>query len=136
MTNKTLQVDLLNKITLQIMKKAIELTLHIGTTHKALLGSSGDTIILYQGFSEGDVSRPSQVSVRKYNDDVELLITNGSGEFLFYGKYAVDLGVDFITREYLRIFKKIGKTRILLAFKTPQYLIKVKEICNEPATES
>ena len=62
------------------------------------------------------------------NGDVELLITNKKGDFLFYGRYQLHLGIDFITSEYFRIFKKIGKVRILTDFRTPQYEIKVKPI--------
>lgn len=67
MNNNSLKVDFLNQITKELFKKAILLTLEIGTTRKAPLGSSGDTIILYDKIAEWDVSRASQISVRKYN---------------------------------------------------------------------
>lgn len=128
MNNNSLKVEYLNKITKELLKKAILLTLEIGTTRRAPLGSSGDTIILYDKISEWDVSRCSQISVRKYNGDVELLITNKKGAFLFHGSYQLHLGIDFITSEYYRIFKKIGGVRILTDFRTPAYEIKVKPI--------
>ncbi|WP_130736901.1 hypothetical protein [Flavobacterium sp. J27] len=126
MYNTTLKVENLNQITPALIKKAILLTKGIGITSKALLGSSGDTIILFSRQSYAfDISRPSQISVRLYNKDVELLITNRDGDFLFYGRYSYQLGIDFIASEYFRIFKKIGKRNIL---QNEVYKKNIKEI--------
>lgn len=100
-------VENLKDISPSLFKKAIELTKQNG-----ILGSSGTTAILFKKI-DYDISRPSQVSVRLYNSDVELLITNANGEFIFYGRYNYKLGVDFIANEYFKIFKKIGRTNIL-----------------------
>ncbi|MBF03209.1 MAG: hypothetical protein CMP76_07930 [Flavobacterium sp.] len=113
MINYSLKVKSLKDITPALIKKAIQLTKGIGTISKAPLGSSGQTILLFSKTGSPEITRSSQISVRLYNHDVELLITNKDGYFLFYGRYDYQLGIDFIATEYFRIFKKIGRRNIL-----------------------
>jgi len=79
-----------------------------GLKNHAPLGSSGDTIILHDLKDdpdyEGNASRPAQVSLRRYNGDVELLITDIKGNFLFYGRYRISIDPMFIAEKYWEIF--------------------------------
>ena len=126
--NQTLTVGSLDQITEELILKAIELALQIGITHTAPLGAAGDTIILH-GLSEygklNSRGRVSLISIRKYNSDVELLVTDKNGSFLFLGRYDIDLGVEFVAYEYNRIIKMLGD-RILGQPTFPGFRIEVK----------
>ncbi|HOZ91032.1 MAG TPA: hypothetical protein PLJ18_11825 [Niabella sp.] len=98
----------LSEITKETFKEAIFLAYKDGVTSVAPLGFSGNTIILH-GSSNEKTSRVSQVSVRNYSGDAELLITDIKGSFLFYGRFRVDLGIDFVAHQYWIIFKKVRK---------------------------
>jgi hypothetical protein len=95
----------LNEITLQTIKEGIFEAYKPGITSIAPLGQSGPTIILYEEKKIGESGRVSQVSLRNYCGDVELLITNKNGGFLFYGRYDCRMGLEFIAQEYFRIFE-------------------------------
>lgn len=93
-------------------KDAIDIALNGGHTSVAPLGMSGDTILLHnlgEKKSNGCYERVQQVSIRLYCGDPELLITNNKGSFLFYGRYDIRMGRDFILKEYYRIFKLLRK---------------------------
>jgi hypothetical protein len=92
-----------NQVTASEFKVGIEKTLDTGYTSKALLGSSGQTILLY-----GEKARRSSISVRLHSSGVELLVCNGSGDFLFYGKYHEKLGSDFISKRFKEVIDCIG----------------------------
>ena len=102
----------LDEITLDTIKEGIFEAYKGGITSVAPLGRSGDTIILYEGQREGDGGRVSQVSLRNYCGDVELLITSKNGSFLFYGRYDCRMGLQFVAKEYFRMFRKV-KSKIL-----------------------
>jgi hypothetical protein len=104
MNNNEMQLQSLDDITQATFEQAVYLAFYRGTTHEALLGSSGDTIILYAAAATG-VTRCSQVSVRKYNSDAELLITDTEGQFLFYGRFSIALGARFVVEQYWQIFQ-------------------------------
>ena len=126
--NQTLLVGSLDQVTEELILKAIKLALQIGITHTAPLGASGDDIILHGLSDYGTLSskgRVSLIQVRKYNSDVELLVTDKNGGFLFYGKYDADLGVEFVAYEYNRIIKMLGN-RILGQPTFPGFRIEVK----------
>lgn len=113
-----IRVSYLDAVTPDLFREAILLAYSGGITSIAPLGRSGDTIILYDApkgkkYPDGNiVTRPSQISVRNYCGDAELLITDEMGNFLFYGRYHINLGFDFVVDEYYRIFEKV-KDRIL-----------------------
>jgi hypothetical protein len=94
----------LDKITKKNFRAGIIHCIKGGLTSHAMLGSSGETYIM-NGSKSSDVSRISQVSLRLYNKDVELLLTDTKGDFLFCGRYHLSHGIDFLTNEYYRIFK-------------------------------
>ncbi len=99
----------LNEITLDTFKCGIYEAYKGGITSIAPLGRSGETIILYDDRKPGDTNRVSQVSLRNYGGDCELLITDKNGSFLFYGRYDCRQGLEFVAEEYFRMFKKVKK---------------------------
>lgn len=102
-------------ITKQTFEKAIFLAYRDGITSLAPLGYSGESVILFGSQANG---RQSLISIRNHSGNPELLITDTHGAFLFYGKYDINLGVDFISEQYWQIFnlmkdkveKKLMKT--------------------------
>lgn len=105
----TLRKTNLDDITLDTFKEGIFEAYKGGITSIAPLGRSGETIILYDDKQVGDNGRVSQVSLRNYCGDCELLITDKKGSFLFYGRYDCRQGLDFVAKEYFRMFKKVKK---------------------------
>ena len=106
MDNYSMVKENLYEITKETFKEAIFLAYKGGITSLAPLGFSGDTIVIHGSKSE-KTSRVSQVSVRNYSGDAELLITDKEGHFLFYGRYRVDLGLDFLVEQYWSIFNNV-----------------------------
>lgn len=102
--NRSIIKKSLTEITLETFKEAIYACYRDGITSFAPLGFSGDTVLLY---AENGTPRVSQVSIRNYCNDAELLITDINGGFIFYGRYSITLGVEFIAFEYFRIFTKV-----------------------------
>ena len=102
--NKILIKNSLDKITRPLFKKAIFECYRKGITSTAPLGWSGDNILLY-GNEEGH--RVSVISIRNYCGSAELLITDKKGHFLFYGRYDVNLGLEFIAEQYYQIFRLV-----------------------------
>lgn len=90
-------------------REAVEQVIASGLTSHAPLGSSGRDIKL-QGERDPYISRISEVSIRLHNSQVELLCTNCRGSFLYYGKWHKNLGVNFITKEHFRVYKKLIKS--------------------------
>ncbi len=111
--NREMRVNSLNEINLQLMKQAIYLCYRDGITTKAPLGFSGDDIVLFgepqYPNPKGGTKRHSLISIRNYCGSAELLITDTEGRFLFYGRYDVNIGLDFVARQYLSIFKKVRR---------------------------
>lgn len=99
--NNSLIKQTLSEVTEQDFKNAIYLCYKDGITSIAPLGFSGDTIVLFGTEKNG---RESLVSVRNYSGNAELLITDRKGSFLFYGRYDINLGVEFIAAQYWNIF--------------------------------
>lgn len=106
--NKSMIKSSLDEITLETFREAIFLCYKDGITSVAPLGFSGDTVLVY---AKDGVPRQSQISIRNYSNDAELLITDLKGGFVFYGRLSVSLGLEFIAFEYFRIFRKV-KDRI------------------------
>lgn len=90
--------DNLDDITLEDFRSAMFFALGDGHNSIAPLGMSGQTIMLH---GEG---RVEQVSIRLYCGDPELLITNKSKDFLFYGQFDIRIGFENVAKEYFRIF--------------------------------
>jgi len=101
MTNTEIYKLNLNDIDLQLIKNAIFLCYRDHITSRAPLGFAGDTILL---FGSETPKRKSVVSIRNYSGYAELLITDSKGNFLFYGRYDINLGVEFIAEQYYNIF--------------------------------
>lgn len=101
MYNKELLKEKLENITKQTFKDAIYLCYKDGITSIAPLGFSGDTIMLYGCECNG---RSSVVSIRNYCGNAELLITDKKGSFLFYGRYDISIGIEFVLEQYWKIF--------------------------------
>lgn len=101
--NYSLRVEDISRVTLQLFKDAYFLAYKDGITSCAPLGFSGDTILLF-GDEKG--GRKSVVSLRNYGNDIELLITDLGGSFIFHGRYHVSMGVEFIVHEYFKIFEQ------------------------------
>lgn len=97
-------VDSLNKVTKKLFKEAIFFAYKGGITSVAPLGFSGETILLYAKNGE---SRKSQVSIRNYGNDAELLITDIDGNFIFYGRFHISNGIGFVLDQYWNIFKSV-----------------------------
>lgn len=108
MNTELLQSEL-SGVTKDLFKQGIFLAYKGGITSVAPLGRSGDTILLHGSDSGG---RKSQVSLRNYGGDIELLITDVSGRFLFYGRYHISMGIDFVLDQYWSIFE-LTKPQIL-----------------------
>ncbi len=104
MAHRELLQKKLNKITKELFKKAIMLCYNGGITTVAPLGFSGDTILLFGTVQDG---RRSVVSIRNYCNDAEQLSTDAYGHFLFYGRFHISLGVDFVTEQYWNIFNLV-----------------------------
>lgn len=102
--NKELHKKNISEITEELFKEAIFLCYKGGITSRAPLGFSGDDILLL-GKAEG--GRKGLVSIRNYCGDAEMLITDMDGKFLFYGRYDIDLGVDFVVSQYWQMFNLI-----------------------------
>jgi len=102
MYNKELHKTELSEITKELFKEAVFLSYKDGITSLAPFGFSGDDILLFGSEKDG---RKSVVSVRNYSGSTELLITDLKGRFLFYGRYLIDLGIDFVTDQYWNIFQ-------------------------------
>jgi len=93
----------LSEITLDTFKEAIFIAYRDGIKSLAPLGCSGDTVLLFSK----DGSRKSSVSIRNYSGDAELLITDAAGGFLFYGRFDVNIGLNFMASQYLAIFESV-----------------------------
>lgn len=130
MNNESLRKDDLQQITKKLFKEALFLCYKDGITSIAPLGFSGDTIILH-GSKNLSTSRVSQVSIRNYSNDAELLITDAKGNFLFYGRFDINLGVEFVINQYWAIFNKVkDKIGIVLPDLSNFKNIKFHENCS------
>lgn len=101
-----IEITQLSRVTKKLFKEAIYLCYKGGATTEAPLGWSGDTILIH-GKNSPDVSRCSQVSIRNYCGNAELLITNRDGSFLFYGTFDARLGLGVLLEQYWSIFKLV-----------------------------
>lgn len=104
--NKELLQNDLSMVTKELIQQAIFLCYKDGITSRAPLGYSGDTIVLH---GETDGRRSSQVSIRNYCGDAELLIIDKHGNFLFYGRFAITIGADIVVEQYWNIFNLLKK---------------------------
>lgn len=84
--------------------RAIMLAMESDIALMAPLGFSGPTYLLHGSHGE---KRVSLVSIRKYCGSPEMLITSKNGVFLFYGRFAGELGLDFIVDSFWRIFRQV-----------------------------
>jgi hypothetical protein len=127
MYNYELKKTDLNEITKKLFKEAVFLCYRDGITSIAPLGFSGDTILLFECEKDG---RKSSVSIRNYCNSAELLIKDSKGNFLFYGRFLIDLGIDLVTDQYWNIFLLVkneieSETKEISDFKN----VKVSESC-------
>lgn len=101
----------LDDIDHDLIKKVLHHAYHEGSeVFKAPLGQSGHTYLLHGLDMPG---RDKHVSIRAYNSTVELLITNSTGDFLFYGRYDIDtFGIDTVSYQYFLIFQ-LCKSKIV-----------------------
>lgn len=107
-TNKELLQTDLSLVTKDLMKQAFWLALRDGVTIVAPLGFSGDTIMLFgDEYNQDRGHRQSSVSFRMYCENVEMLITDIKGNFLFYGRYRKEIGVEVVLEEYWRMFNLV-----------------------------
>ena len=120
MDNYSMVKENLYEITKETFKEAIFLAYKGGITSLAPFGFSGDTIIIHGSKSE-KTSRVSQVSVRNYSGDAELLITDKEGHFLFLGRYRVDLGLDFLAEQYWSIFNNVKMSILKVVERTSEF---------------
>lgn len=97
----TLKKDKISEINQDLFRESILKCYEDGITAIAPLGRCGETVVLFG--SEGN-GRCSLVSVRNYCGDPELLITDKKGRFLFYGRFHISMGLDFVAARYYQIF--------------------------------
>lgn len=90
-------------LVLEHFKSAISAVIDIGLINYAPMGASGNHIVLSRGEC-GSGERVSQVSIRLHNSQVDLLVTNACGDFLYYGKWHKRLGVDFISKQHYEVW--------------------------------
>ncbi|WP_428657594.1 hypothetical protein [Runella sp.] len=90
--------EAITEITKDDFCRAIALAIIGGTSHSSQYAESGSTIFIH------GTSRVEQVSIRNYNGDPELLITDTQGKFLFYGRFARSIGIELLTEQYFNIF--------------------------------
>lgn len=64
------------------------------------LGMSGDTFMIYGS------PRVSSISLRNYCGDVELLICDSKGGFIFYGRFHIMVGPELVANMYYQIIQK------------------------------
>lgn len=101
MNEKYLKKEL-SEINFELLVQVIEFVYTIGHNSFAPLGCSGNTYILYGS------SRKKEISLRLHSGDVELLITDMVGNFLFYGKFDISLlPTSFIAKQYLSIIENV-----------------------------
>lgn len=124
MDNTELRKIAIDEITKHHFEQAIYLAYRDGITGQAPLGFSGDTIILF-----GE-DRKSQVSIRNYCNDAELLICDARGNFLFLGRYDINLGIDFVVDQYWEIFNKVKSSIEIVLPEISQFAnVKVNDRC-------
>ena len=104
MYNYKLKKENIEELTKELFKEGIYLAYEGGINDIAPLGECGDDIILHGKEAPG---RFELVSLRNYCGDCQLLITDQEGHFLFYGRFDVDLGLDFMLDRYWDIFQKV-----------------------------
>jgi len=102
--NYELRQQKLRKVNLDLVKKGVFLAFRDGITSRAPLGWSGDTIILFGDEKEG---RRSVISLRNHCGDVELLVTDVNGHFLFCGKYDPNLGIEWVASLHYDTIKRL-----------------------------
>ncbi len=120
MDNYSIVKEYLYEITKEDFKEAIVLAYKGGITLIAPIGFAGDAVILH-GTKNEKTSRVSQVSIRHYKGDAELLITDKEGNFLFHGRYRIDLGLDFIVEQYWLIFNSVKRSILKVINRTSEF---------------
>lgn len=102
----------LSDITLQDFKTVMAVSLKSGINHIAPLGCSGDDFNLYGRFisssetTDGNWKRESCVSIRNYCGTPELLISDKTGNTLYYGRF-YHMKLEDMAEEYFRIFNML-----------------------------
>jgi hypothetical protein len=103
----------LEEITLEDFQQFVKQSAEGKHTSVAPLGMAGDNLYLHK-----IENRVQEVSIRLYCGIPELLITNNSKGFLFYGRFDVRLGLDFLALQYFNIFELL-KSQIPLDSSEP-----------------
>ncbi|MFY7733755.1 MAG: hypothetical protein ACOVSR_09755 [Bacteroidia bacterium] len=120
MDNYSMAKENLCEITKETFKEAVFMAYKGGIISLAPLGFSGDTIIIH-GTKNEKTSRVSEVSIRNYSGDAELLITDSEGHFLFLGRFRVDLGLDFLVEQYWAIFNSVKMSILKIVKRTSEF---------------
>jgi len=117
----------MDELTLKDFKEAVDTAINGQITNIAPFGVSGDDIVLSGTRSNG---RVSLVSVRKYCDSIELLITDVNGVFLTYQKYYIPFGVEYIANKFYEIWHEMKE------FIKRDMKQEIKEVIAENAEKS
>lgn len=91
----------ISDISIKTFEEAVEACFSCGIKNYALLGYSGDDILLFGSVNGG---RHSVVSVRNHSGMCELLITDVEGHFLYLGKYSPVLTHPVIAFQFMEAF--------------------------------
>ena len=92
---------MVKKLTLNDFIKGVKIIDNSKIKSVAPLGMSSDTVYL-----SGN-NRVSEVSLRKYNNSCELLITDENGTFLTYSKLHLSLSIDYISQKWFDLYKEL-----------------------------
>jgi len=125
--NYLIKKESIDEITKNTFKEAIFLSYKDGIKTIAPLGLSGDDIVI---FGKKKDNRKSIVSIRNYCGDAELLITDINGHFIFYGRYDIDMGIDFVCEQYWQMFNKVkNKIETIMPNKSKFENLKINSDC-------
>jgi hypothetical protein len=112
--NVKYQTKELWKISESLFQDVISECLNEGLTSFAPLGASSDDFILYTCFNKdvSRVNRDRQLSVRLHNSQLEMLLTDRNGRFMAHIKFHKSLGVEFIAKEFFRVFAIMNQSLV------------------------
>lgn len=113
-TIDTFKQTKIKNITKYLFKQIIKVVADSKITSIAPLGFSGDDYTIYgkpwhKRKDTGKYGRESLIQFRMHNGDVELLITDKTGNFLFIGKLTPELGIDIVVDVFWKAYRKVKK---------------------------
>jgi hypothetical protein len=102
------------KISESLFQDVISECINEGLSSFALLGATGDDFILYTCFDKdvSRVNRDRQLSVRLHNSEVGMLLTDRNGRFMAHIKFHKSLGVEFIAKEFFRVYAIMNQSLV------------------------